>query len=136
MEIQKALHQISEIHGHLAKSHVYRGYRAVPVALSGVLALVAAAAPVYLYRDWAWKWVIAFPSAGIYLLGMFLFGLLSIDDFRRVIRAYRTRHEDAEDEEKSEEEGEEEEIRITNKANSGGVSLSSFAIIERCVAAI
>jgi len=44
VEIQKALHQISEIHGHLAKSHVYRGYRAVPVALSGVLALVAAAA--------------------------------------------------------------------------------------------
>ena len=43
MEINKALDQISEIHGHLAKSHVYRGYRAVPVALSGVLALVAAA---------------------------------------------------------------------------------------------
>jgi len=42
VEIQKALHQISEIHGHLARSHVYRGYRAVPVALSGVLALVAA----------------------------------------------------------------------------------------------
>ena len=44
MEIQKALNQISEIHGHLAKTDVYRGYRAVPVALSGILALVAAAA--------------------------------------------------------------------------------------------
>lgn len=43
MEIHKALDQISEIHGHLAKTEVYRGYRAVPVALSGVLALVAAA---------------------------------------------------------------------------------------------
>ncbi len=43
MEIEKALNQISEIHGHLARTDVYRGYRAVPVALSGVLALVAAA---------------------------------------------------------------------------------------------
>jgi len=43
MEVQKALNQISEIHGHLAKAHVYRGYRAVPVAVSGVLALLAAA---------------------------------------------------------------------------------------------
>ena len=41
-EIRKALDQISEIHGHLAKTDVYRGYRAVPVVLSGVLALVAA----------------------------------------------------------------------------------------------
>ena len=42
MEIQKALDQISEIHGHLAKTDVYRGYKAVPVGLSGVLAIVAA----------------------------------------------------------------------------------------------
>ena len=43
MEIRKALDQISEIHGHLARTDMYRGYRAVPVALSGALALVAAA---------------------------------------------------------------------------------------------
>jgi hypothetical protein len=43
MEIQRALDQISEIHGHLAKTDVYRGYRAVPVAFAGVLALVVAA---------------------------------------------------------------------------------------------
>ena len=43
MDIHKALDQISEIHGHLVKTDVYRGYRAVPVALSGVLALAAAA---------------------------------------------------------------------------------------------
>jgi hypothetical protein len=42
VDIHKALDQISEIHGHLAKTDVYRGYKAVPVALSGVLALVAA----------------------------------------------------------------------------------------------
>ena len=42
MEIQRALDQISEIHGHLAKTDVYRGYKAVPVAFSGVVALMAA----------------------------------------------------------------------------------------------
>lgn len=43
MELQRALDQISEIHGQLAKTDIYRGYRAVPVALSGVLAIAAAA---------------------------------------------------------------------------------------------
>ncbi|MCX7013629.1 MAG: hypothetical protein NTW86_13915 [Candidatus Sumerlaeota bacterium] len=43
MEIEKALSQISEIHSQLGKTEVYRGYRAVPVALSGALALAAAA---------------------------------------------------------------------------------------------
>lgn len=42
MRLDKALEQISEIHEHLAKANVYRGYRAFPAALSGVLALVAA----------------------------------------------------------------------------------------------
>ena len=43
MEVHKALDQISEIHEHLARSEVYRGYRSIPVALSGVLAFGAAA---------------------------------------------------------------------------------------------
>jgi hypothetical protein len=43
MEINRALDQISEIHDHLAKAEVYRGQRALPVAASGVLALIAAA---------------------------------------------------------------------------------------------
>jgi len=43
MEIHRALDQISAIHDHLAKAEVYRGYRSIPAALSGVLALVAAA---------------------------------------------------------------------------------------------
>jgi len=42
MEIHKALSQISEIHGQLAKSEIYKGYKSFPVALSGCLALVAA----------------------------------------------------------------------------------------------
>jgi hypothetical protein len=42
MRIDKALEQISEIHEHLAMSQLFRGYRAVPAVLSGVLAIVAA----------------------------------------------------------------------------------------------
>jgi hypothetical protein len=42
MNHAEALDQISEIHKHLARSEVYRGYRPLPVALSGVLGLVAA----------------------------------------------------------------------------------------------
>jgi len=41
MRVGRALEQISEIHAHLARSQVYRGYRAVPVMLSGALALAA-----------------------------------------------------------------------------------------------
>jgi hypothetical protein len=43
LEVHRALDQISEIHQHLSKAEIYRGYRAVPVASSGILALVAAA---------------------------------------------------------------------------------------------
>lgn len=42
MELERALHQIAEIHGHLARSEVYRGYRSLPLALSGFIALAAA----------------------------------------------------------------------------------------------
>jgi hypothetical protein len=42
MEITKAIDQIGQIHAHLTKAEVSRDYRAVPVACSGALALVAA----------------------------------------------------------------------------------------------
>jgi hypothetical protein len=42
MELREALAQISEIRQQVARSEVFRGYRAVPVAFSGVLALVVA----------------------------------------------------------------------------------------------
>ena len=43
MEYSRAISQISEIHQHLTRTEVYRGYRPVPVALSGVVGLMAAA---------------------------------------------------------------------------------------------
>ena len=42
MELREALSQISEIRYQMARAAVYRGYRALPVAFSGVLALAAA----------------------------------------------------------------------------------------------
>lgn len=42
-DVSRALKQIAEIHEHLAKGEVYRGWRSVPVALSGVVGLAAAA---------------------------------------------------------------------------------------------
>ena len=42
MELPQALAQIAEIRAQAAKADVYRGYRPVPVALSGVIGLVAA----------------------------------------------------------------------------------------------
>ncbi len=43
MELQKALEQISEIHAHVARGAVFRGYRSLPMALTGLVAVVCAA---------------------------------------------------------------------------------------------
>ena len=43
VDVSRALDQIAEIHGQMAKGEVYRGYRSVPVAASGLIGLVAAA---------------------------------------------------------------------------------------------
>ena len=42
MELREALTQITEIRLHLARTEVFRGYRAMPVAFSGGIALLAA----------------------------------------------------------------------------------------------
>ncbi|SRR5579883_991806 len=42
MELREALTQITEIRLQLARSEVFRGYRAMPVAFSGMVALLAA----------------------------------------------------------------------------------------------
>ncbi len=51
MELRDALTQISEIRQQMARTEVFRGYRAGPVAFSGVLALLAAMAQRILLRD-------------------------------------------------------------------------------------
>lgn len=49
MRLHEALNQIAEIHSHLARVEVYRGFRSLPVALSGLCGLVAAVAQA---RGW------------------------------------------------------------------------------------
>lgn len=44
MQVSRALEQIAEIHQQLAKGEVYRGYRPLPMACSGLAGFVAAAA--------------------------------------------------------------------------------------------
>jgi hypothetical protein len=41
-DVSRALEQIAEIHDQLARAAVYRGYRSVPIALSGLIGLAAA----------------------------------------------------------------------------------------------
>ena len=64
MELKEALIQITEIRTQMARTEVFRGYRAVPAAFSGVVALAAAAAqalaladPVQQYRAYLLLWI-------------------------------------------------------------------------------
>jgi hypothetical protein len=51
MELRDALTQISEIRQRVAQTEVFRGYRAVPVAFSGLLALATAAVQMALLPE-------------------------------------------------------------------------------------
>src|SRR5947208_153614 len=42
MDLSRALGQLADIHQQLAKGEIYRGYRSVPVAASGVIGIAAA----------------------------------------------------------------------------------------------
>lgn len=43
MDVSRALDQIAEIHQQIAKAEIYRGYRSVPIAASGLIGIAAAA---------------------------------------------------------------------------------------------
>ncbi len=42
MDLSRALGQLADIHQQLAKGEIYRGYRSVPIAASGIIGLIAA----------------------------------------------------------------------------------------------
>jgi hypothetical protein len=42
MDLSRALGQLADIHQQLAKGEIYRGYRSVPIAASGIIGVVAA----------------------------------------------------------------------------------------------
>jgi len=59
MDYSKAVDQISAIHEQLAKGEIYRGYRPLPVALSGFCGLAGAALqPHIVPRDDARGWIL------------------------------------------------------------------------------
>jgi hypothetical protein len=48
MELQKAIIQLNEIHAQITKTEFYRGFRTIPVALTGITAFLAALIQPYL----------------------------------------------------------------------------------------
>ena len=70
MDVTRALDQIAEIHAHIAKGEVYRGYRSLPIAASGAIGVAAAwLQPAEVARDpiaFAIYWV------GVALTAMFV----------------------------------------------------------------
>ena len=81
MDINEALSQISEIHRHLARSEVFRGYRSATTAFSGVVALTASALHAWVepsYLDaYLWLWL------GAAALSLFVVGTEMIIRCRR-----------------------------------------------------
>ena len=64
---------------------------AVVYSSVATFASVVAAAPVYLLRDWDYRWSLAFLSMAIYIAFMWMFKLLHVEDFRRLHRVLKGR---------------------------------------------
>lgn len=60
-------------------------------SLMAGLGAVAALAPAYHFRDWAYAWVMAFPAMALFAAMMFAIRLLQPADFGRVLKAFRNR---------------------------------------------
>jgi hypothetical protein len=85
MRFTDALSQISEIHEHLAKGEVYRGFRSLPVALSGVCGLAAASLqprllPLDDARAGLFYWLTVAAVGGVIGGSEILYNYLFIDD--------------------------------------------------------
>ena len=84
MELSDALTQIADIRGQIARSGTFRGYRSVPTAFSGMIALLAAAAqqrwvpnPYQAVDAYLWIWF------GAAMLSLFTVALEMILRLRR-----------------------------------------------------
>jgi hypothetical protein len=83
-ELHRALTKITEIREHMARTEVFRGYRAVPVALSGFVALAVGALqpswipdPLAAFDTWLLLW------AGAAALSLIVFGVEITWRYRR-----------------------------------------------------
>ena len=70
MDVSRALSQIAEIHQQIAKGELYRGYRPLPVAASGLIGIVAASLqprdlPVRAPVAFVWSWCAVAALAGL-----------------------------------------------------------------------
>jgi hypothetical protein len=85
MRVRDAIEQLDEIHSHLAKAEVYRGFRVPAVALTGVLGLFAAAiAPAILApgdgRGFVLYWVAVAALGAVVGAGTALYAYLFRED--------------------------------------------------------
>jgi hypothetical protein len=69
MDFPRALTQIAEIHEQIAKGEIYRGYRSLPIAASGVVGIAAALVqPVASVADpiaFVWYWTVVAAVAAL-----------------------------------------------------------------------
>lgn len=70
MDVSRALSQIAEIHQQIAKGELYRGYRPLPVAASGLIGIVAASLqprdlPARDPVAFVWYWCVVAALAGL-----------------------------------------------------------------------
>ncbi|MCA9410987.1 MAG: hypothetical protein KC917_20440 [Candidatus Omnitrophica bacterium] len=73
MNVNRAIDQISEIHEHLARAELYRGYRSAPVAISGIVGILAALFQSHLAgesaQDFVRYWLLVGPLAAMTSMG-------------------------------------------------------------------
>lgn len=87
MDVSRALSQIAEIHQQIAKGEMYRGYRSIPVAASGLIGIAAASLQP---RDLAGRDPIAFV---LYWCGVAaVAGLVGVSE---IVYNYAAREDDA-----------------------------------------
>ena len=85
MDVSRALDQIAEIHEQIAKGEVYRGYRSLPIAASGVMGLAAAylQPPTLTAQDplaFVDYWIMVAAAAGFVGVSEILYNYLVHDD--------------------------------------------------------
>ena len=88
MDVSRALSQIAEIHQQIAKGELYRGYRPLPVAASGLIGIVAASLqprdlPVRDPVAFVWYWCAVAGLAGLVGASEIAYNYLREDDADR-----------------------------------------------------
>jgi hypothetical protein len=94
MDLSRALGQLADIHQQIAKGEIYRGYRSVPVAASGIIGLAAAWAqpPALGAGDpmgFVLYWTVIAVSAGLVGASEIIYNYVIHDD--RAARRHTTR---------------------------------------------